>query len=456
MARLLSPNEFGIIGMLAMFMAVAQTLIESGFGQALIQKRETSHAAECSVFYFNVLIAGAAFGVLWVAAPFIAQLFQMPVLVPVARVLALNLPINAFGLIQTTLLTRQLDFRTQVKAGLTANVVSGAIAITMAVLGYGVWSLVWQALIANLLRNALLWWLCSWQPTLAFSRAELGQLFRFGSRMLLSGIIDVTFRYIYEPVIGRLFSAGAVGQYSMANRITMMPTESLTSIISRVTFPLFSSVNHDVVRLKQLARRVLTLTMLVNMPITFGLFLTADNLVKAMLTEKWLQAVPYFQQLSIVALLLPLHSTNLNVLLSLGRSDINLRLETIKKALVLAAVFATYHWGVVGLIWGQIFVSLISCHINTYYTGKLIQYPLLEQLQDLGPILGVSALMATAVWSLNWVHFPGPFIFLVCQVTLGAGTFFLFCRIFHLRASAQLLAAITSLRSAKQTPGVDC
>ena len=184
LARLLSPKEFGVIGMLAIFMVLAQSFIESGFGQALIQKRDSSHVAECSVFYFNILIGLAAVGVLWIAAPFIAQFFQMPVLAPITRVSSLNLLINAFGLIQTTLLTRELDFRTLVKAGLSANVVSGAIAIIMAVSGYGVWSLVWQAVISNLLRNALLWWLHRWRPAFVFSRAELGQLFRFGSKLL--------------------------------------------------------------------------------------------------------------------------------------------------------------------------------------------------------------------------------------------------------------------------------
>ncbi|MBN1364109.1 MAG: lipopolysaccharide biosynthesis protein [Syntrophaceae bacterium] len=447
LARLLMPSDIGIIGLLSIFMALAQSFIESGFSQALIQKGTTDHLDECSVFYFNVLMGCIVVVILWVGAPFIAEFFETPVLIPITRVLSFNVLINAFGLIQTALLTKELDFRTQVKAGFTAALMSGVIGIGMAYQGFGVWSLVAQSISFNVLKNGLLWWLSHWRPAPMFSWTALKTMFGFGSRLLVSGIIDTVFKQIYNPVIGKLFSPAALGYYTLATRIALLPSDSLTSIVSRVTFPAFSSIREDKQRLKGSMGKTLRLMMIINVPILVGLALVAENLVRVVLTEKWLPTVPYLQLYCIVALLLPFHYTNLNALLALGRSDLNLRLEIIKKSLIAAFISIAWRWGVTGLIISQVLISLISLYLNSYYVGKLIHYPMTEQLWDVMPSFGLGAMMAIFVSMLNCIDFHHTVVFLTCQVVVGAISFVLLGLLFRVSTFSEFLIIMKSIKS---------
>jgi O-antigen/teichoic acid export membrane protein len=345
LARLLAPAEFGLIAMLAIFMAVAQSFIDSGFGSALIQKQDASYTDECSIFYFNILVSIVAAGILCIAAPWIAEFYNAPILAPLTRALSLNLVINAFGLIQTSLLTKRIDFKLQLKVSIFATFFSGIIGILMAYKGFGVWSLVAQSLSQNLFRTCLLWLVMSWRPSWTFSLKSLRTLFSFGSKLLFSGLLDVLFQNIYLVVIGKLFSPADLGFYSRAKEFSQLPVHNLSSSIGRVTYPVFSSIQNDKNRLRDGVRKTLSMMAILTFPLMIGLMVVAKPLVIILIGDRWLPSVPYLQLLCIVGLLYPLHAINLNVLKAQGRSDLFLKLEVIKKFNALIAILVTYRWG---------------------------------------------------------------------------------------------------------------
>ncbi len=420
LARVLLPAQFGLIGMLMIFMAIAQAFIDSGFGQALIQKKNATHVDECSVFYFNILMSIVAAGLLCLAAPWIADFYNQPLLTPLTRALSLNLIINAFGLVQTTLLIKHLDFKTQLKVSMIATALSGTIGVTMAFNGFGVWSLVVQSLSNNLFRTALLWLFHRWRPAWTFSYTCLRVMFPFGSKLLCAGLISTIFDNIYLIVIGRIFSAVDLGFYLRAKRFQEFPVNNLSGAAGRVTFPVFSSVQEDKAHLKRGARKALLTLAMVNFPMMIGLAVVARPLVLVLLTDKWLPCVPYLQLLCVVGMLFPLHVINLNVLKAQGRSDLNLRINILKNVLKVALLAITCRWGIEAILWGQIVLSLLCYFVNTHYTAVLIKYPIQEQIRDLSPYLGVAGIMGVGVYVLQYAVLANPWLLVTLQVLTGA------------------------------------
>ena len=427
LARLLLPEQFGLIAMLTIFMAVAQTFVVSGFGLALIQKQDANHLDECSIFYFNILVGLLVAGILFLSAPWIAVFYQTPLLTPLTRILSLNLIINAFGIVHTTLLTKQIDFKTQMKISMVATILSGSIGVTMAYHGYGVWSLVAQSIGINLFRTILLWLFLPWRPYWIFSLDSLRSMFSFGSKLLFSGLLDTIYNNLYLVVIGKMFSAADLGYYTRAEQTQQLPVNNLSSTVGRVTFPVFSSMQDDKSRLKRGTRKALSTLAMVNFPLMIGLAVVAKSLVLVLLTEKWLPCVPYLQLLCIAGLLYPLHAINLNVLIAQGRSDLFFRLEICKKAMITAAICLTWRWGISALIYGQIATSVIAYYMNSYYTGKLLSYPVVEQLKDILPTLGLASLMGCGVYLSGCFHLNSTIVLLFFQVSIGIVVYLILC-----------------------------
>ncbi len=434
LARMLFPEQFGLIGMLSIFMALAQSFLDSGFGAALIQKRQVTQTDICSIFYFNIGVGAAAAALLCLAAPWIAAFYNQPALTPLMRALSLVLVINSLGLVQETMLTKQINFKTYTKVSLIGSCLSGAIGITLAAHGFGVWSLAIQQISAALFRTALLWRYNPWRPSPVFSFTALRELFGFGSRLLVSGLLNQFFDNIYLLVIGRLFSAGDLGYFTRAKTLNDLPTQTLSGMVARVTFPVFSSIQDDRDRLKRGLKKALSTLVLLNFPMMVGLAVIAHPLVTLLLTEKWAPAVPYLQLLCIAGLLFPLHLMNLNVLQALGRSDLFLRLEIIKKILIVANIALTWRWGISAMIAGMAVTSVISFYLNSYYNGALIGYPPREQVRDLVPYLALSLLMGSAVYGMGLLPFPRGWLLLVAQTTAGVVLYVVLCRLFRLKA----------------------
>lgn len=432
LARLLLPEQFGVIAMLAIFMAVAQSFIDSGFGQALIQKQNATPVDESSVFYFNIAIGIFVAGLLCLAAPLIASFYKMPILTPVTRVLSLTLVINAFGLIQTSLMTKRVDFKRQMKVSMVAVAGSGAAGIILAYLGFGVWALVIQSLSNSLLRTIMLWFVHKWRPIRAISLKSLRSMFSYGSKLLFSGLLDTIYNNLYLLIIGKFFSARDLGFYSRARSIQQLPVDNVTSSVGRVTFPVFSSIQENKERLKRGLKEALKNMAIVNFALMIGLAVCARPLVRVLLSDKWLPTVPYLQLLCIAGMLYPLQAINLNVLKAQGRSDLFFWLEIIKKALVTVAIFVTYRWGVVAIIYGQIATSLIAYYLNTYYTGKMLKYPITEQIVDLLPALGLSLLIGAILFILTLLPINSQILLLLLQIVIGVGLWITLCWIFKI------------------------
>jgi teichuronic acid exporter len=419
LARLLTPAEFGLVGMIMVFTGIAQVFVNCGFGEALIQKQDATHADESSVFYANIGLGVVSGLLLFLTAPLIANFYGQSDLVWYTRVFAVVIVINSFGVVQSTLLTKALDFRTQFKVNLAATVCAGIVAIFMSFHGCGVMSLVALYLVGDLVRVVLLWVLRPWRPDNAFSFASLRNLFPYSSRLFASGLLNSVFSEIYAVVIGKLFQPTVLGLFTRARQFPLLPADFLTAIAGKIAFPLFASIQEDKPALKDALRRALKGLAWLSFPLLLGLGVVAHSLVLLLLTEKWMACAPYIQLLCFSAALKPLSMAHLKALAAQGRGDLFLRLEIIKKPLIIVVVALTYRYGVEGMLWGDVANSLVSYYINAYYSNRLLAYLWKEQLRDLMPYIAVSVLMGTSVWLIGCLPLGGNFVCLAAQIAMG-------------------------------------
>ena len=431
LARLLFPEQFGLIGMLTIFMAVTQIFLDSGFGAALIQKRDATQTDTCSIFYFNIVVGLAAAGLLCLLAPWIAAFYNQPILTPLTRALSLTIVVNSFGLIQGTILAKQINFKTQTQVSLIASIMS--IGVTLAAVGFGVWSLVFQQISSAFFRTVFLWLSNPWRPALIFSFKSLREMFGFGSRMLGRDLLERITGNIYHVVIGKLFSPTDLGFFIRAQTFGDLPSQ-----VGRVTFPVFSIIQDDSTRLKRGMKKALTTLVLVNFPMMIGLAVVARPFVLVLLTEKWAESIPYLQLFSFWGLLYPLHVINLNVLQALGRSELILRLEIIKKVLIVINIAVTWRFGISAMICGMVILSTIAYYLNSYYTGVLIGYSIREQLRDLSTYLIMAVLMGVTVYVAGLLPFANHWSMLLAQIIVGVVIYVSLCRLFRLTAFMEI------------------
>ena len=424
MARLLTPHDYGLIGMLAIFIAVAQSLIDSGFSQALIRKQDRTEVDNNTVFYFNIVVSVLLYLILYVSAPSVADFYNTPQLCPVMRVICLGIIFNSLAVVQRALLTIRIDFKTQAKATLIAAVTSGIVGITMAYHSFGVWSLVTQQLLNLGLNTGLLWLLSKWRPQLVYSWQSFHELFAFGSKLLASGLLDTIYRNIYPIVIGKLFSASSLGHYTRAQHFSEFTSSNITGIIQRVTYPVLCEIQDDDTRLAGIYRKFLKLSAFIIFPLMIGLSSVAKPLVNLMLGSQWEFCGQLLQIICFSMMWFPIHAINLNLLQVKGRSDLFLRLEIIKKILGVSVLCITAPFGLVMMCYGQIFNSLIALIINTYYTGKLILVGFFRQMCDLLPTLTLCLVLFALILTVN--HFISGDITKLCVgIAIGTGFYFL-------------------------------
>lgn len=395
MARILTPEDYGLVGMLAIFIAVSQSLIDSGFSQALIRKQDRSEIDNSTVFYFNIGVGAILYLILFFSAPLIASFYNESQLVPITRIIGLSLVFNSLVVVQRALLTINLDFKTQAKASFVGVIISGAIGITMAYTGFGVWAIVWQQISNLAVVTVLLWILSRWKPIWAYSWKSFQELFSFGSKLLASGLLDTIFRNLYLIVIGKFFKASDLGYYTRAHQFTDFASSNITGIFQRVTYPVLCTIQDDDVRLSDVYRRLLRTSAFIIFPLMTGMAAVAKPMVISFLTEKWLFSAVLIQILCFSQMWYPVHAINLNLLQVKGRSDLFLKLEIIKKTLTVIVLCITLPMGLIPLCIGTIFSSIIALIINTHYTGKLIHLGFLKQMKDLLPTLILS--LATGV-----------------------------------------------------------
>ena len=398
LARLLSPSDYGLLAMIAIFNAIAFAFINSGFGNALIRKPDLTEDDNSTAFYFNIAAGVVMTGVIWLIAPWVAIFYDKPILTQLLRVEGLLLIISSFTIVQNSQLSRALNFKAKMIINISSQVIAGAIAIYAAYHGFGVWSLVIQHFASSIIRLILLWIISPWRPRGKWNKSSFRYLWGFGSKMLASGLLDTIYTNIYPIVIGKFYSAADLGQYTRAKGYANLPSQGLTGVLQQVTFPVLSQIQEDNDRLAKSYRRMLRFTVFLVFPIMIGMAALAHPLVISLVTDKWTQCVPYLQVICFASMWYPVHAINLNLLQVKGRSDLFLRLEIIKKAIVTIAIFICVPFGIMGICIGSVCTSIICLAINTYYTGKLIHVGFFRQMMDMTPTLLASFAMGAIIY----------------------------------------------------------
>ena len=402
LARLLPPKEYGIMAMIAVFIAVSNSIIDSGFSNALIRKTRIERVDYNTVFYFNLTVSILIYTLLYLAAPAISVFFKESVLVEIIRILGLVLIINAFSVIPRTQFVRDVNFKTQTKVSLISSISSGVFGIGMALGGMGVWSLVGQQLSRQFLNTLFLWIYSKWYPVWEFSRKSFKELFEFGSKLLLSGLLDTIYKNIYYIIIGRFYTSAQLGQYTRADQFNMIFSSNLTSVVQRVSYPVLSSIQEEPERLREAYQKVIKITMLITFACMLGLAAVAKPLILILIGEKWLPAVYFLQIICFSGMLYPLHAINLNILQVKGRSDLFLKLEIIKKIIAVGPIVVGVVYGIEYMLWGGVLTSFIAYFLNSYYSANLMNYPTSEQIKDILPTFLTSFLVAAFMWSVSF------------------------------------------------------
>lgn len=432
LARLLSPDEYGLIGILTIFINLFGVIVDGGFTNALIRKQRATDADYCTVFYANLAISIILGFILFVCARPIAVFFERPELVDLTRVMSSIVIINALAIVQKARLTKQINFRLQTKISIFSSIASGVIGISMAYSGYGVWSLVGQQISNQFISTVLLWVYNRWVPKLIFSWCSFKDLWSFGWKLLVSGVLGSLTDDIYNAVIGKSFSPQSLGYYSRSHQFSSIFSTNITSIVSRVSFPVLSTLQDDPKRLKEGYRRVIRVTMLPTFVLMLGLAAVAKPLILVLIGEKWLTSACLLQIICFYAMLNPLHALNLNAIQVVGRSDITLKLRIIKSTLAIIPILAGILLNsIYFMLLGSLFTNYFSYYLNTYYSGPLLNYSIKEQLKDVLPSLGIALLMAIPVFLLSYTPFR-PFLQLILQVIVGALIVIITCELLKL------------------------
>lgn len=412
LARLLSPEEYGLIGIVTIFTTVMLGVVDSGFSNALIRKAEVSDEDYNTLFFFNLAVSILMYFLLYAAAPWIAEFFERPQLVALCRVTGILLILQSLSMVQYTILSRNVDFKTKTKASVVSAIVSGIIGIAMAYIGFGVWSLVAQLISRQLLYSLCLWMINKWWPTLRISAESLHYMWGFGWKLLVSGLLNNMWSELYKMVVGKYYSPYTLGQYTRSREYASIFSSNLTTIVQRVSYPVLAQVQEDKTRMVSAYRRVIKSTMFLTAVCMISLGAIAEPLVYCLIGPQWHEAATYLPLICISLSLYPLQAINLNMLQIQNRTDIFLYLEIIKKIIAIGplclGIFVSIYWMLVG----SIIAGLIGFFFNSYYTGKRLGYSSWMQLKDVAPSYGVALVVALAVFFLkympvsNWIILP--------------------------------------------------
>ncbi|WP_278623840.1 lipopolysaccharide biosynthesis protein [Parabacteroides gordonii] len=392
-ARLVLPSDYGLIAMLSIFLAIAQVFVDSGFSNALIQKKDRTETDFSTVFYFNIFISVISYLLLYFSAPYIASFYKEPDLSSVTRWIGLTIIISSLSIVQRAKLTINIDFKKQAKASLTAVLISGIIGIILAYKDWGVWALVVQSLSNSLLSTILLWTFTKWTPLFVFSTESFKVLFSFGSKLLLSGLLHTIYVNLYSLVIGRKYSSMDVGFYNRAYQFACFPSISIVGIINRVIFPIQCEIQNDKERLKSSFIKYLRMSCFIVFPLMTTLAILSKQLTLLILTEKWLPTAELLSILCFAYMWYPIMFVNNQILNVKGHSDYYLYAEIIKKIVAIIILLITLPFGVKALCWGLVIYNFLDITIIIYYSKKVISTGYLEQLRNIFPFLITTLVM---------------------------------------------------------------
>ncbi len=417
LAKLIGPEAFGLIGMLTIFMLLAESVINNGFSQALVQRsHQITEADTSTVFYINLVWGGGIYLLLFLTAPFIADFYNKPELIIVSRWLFLMIVINSLTVVVRAKLIINVDFRSQALSGLISILVSAPIAIYLALQGYGYWAFVWLLLIKTLILNIGLWVSLRWYPKLIFCKESFGRLFKFGSNLMLAGVIATLVNNLYVVLIGRYFNANSVGYFTQATNSTNFLSQFISSTLQGVTYPILTSVKDERKYLVHIYKKLLSVTMLLSLPALAGFAAISEQFVELFLGAEWLPTVPVIQILCFARIITPISVVNMSILNAIGRSDLFLKVDLSKLPITLVTLFIAIPFGIEGIAWAMLTSSIISFFINAYYPGKIFGFGAVEQLVD-----GYKIIISTVVMYLciSMINIGDNFLELSIKITVG-------------------------------------
>lgn len=449
LARLLTPAEYGLVGIIMIFITIANVFVQSGFSTALVQKKEADAADFCSVCYFEMAVAVILYGGLYLAAPAIAAFYSIPGLEGIVRVLAVVLFPGAVISVQTAFVSRTMAFRGLFFSTLIASVVSGAVSIAMAYAGAGVWAMVAQQVSYSFCLMLVLFVTVSWKPRLMFAISRVNGMFAFGWKLLCASLLDTVFNNLYGLLIGKIYNEELLGSYNRGEQFPKLIATNLGAAIQAVLLPAFAEKQDDKAAVREMVRRAIRLSSFVTLPMLMGLFAVADTLVLALLGEKWLVCVPFLRIMCVSYCFWPIHITNLQAINAVGRSDIFLKLELVKKALSVAALVIGMQFNVLLMVCIKAFQDFLCTFINGYPNKKLLGYSVFHQWMDVMPSMALSVLMCTAVMIFGtWLPGLPVLLKLTLQIGWGAALYIGLAAVFS-RESFCYLKGLTAGRFAQ-------
>lgn len=444
LARLLLPADYGQIALVQIFILIATVLVQNGFSSALIQKKDADEADFSSIFYLNLFMASVLYTILFFVAPVISRFYEMPTLLLVLRVLSLTLFFGAFNSIQIAYLSRNMMFKKLFFSSLGAIMVSGTVGVTAAYLGWGVWALVAHQLTNQLMVTVVLWFTVKWRPKWLFSFEKVKVLFSYGWKLLLSSLISTLYTDLRSLFIGKIYSAEMLGFYNRGQQFPKLIITNIDTSIQSVMFPALSSHQDDSKRVKEMMRRAVLTSSFIIFPMMVGLAVVAKPLILILLTEKWLPAVPFMQIFCASFALTPIQTANLQAIIALGRSDIYLKLEIIKKSVGIGIILISLPFGIYALAWGVVLTSVLANIFNAYPNKKLLEYSYFEQWKDILPSLLISLVMGSVIYVFGLLGLAAWQI-LIIQVLLGAIIYIGLAKVFKVEAFNYLAATIKEL-----------
>ena len=441
LARVLTPSDYGIVALITVFIAISTVFVQSGFNIALIQKKEIDEGDISSVFYISFLIAIVVYSILWIFAPIIANFYKISELGLMVRVMGIGLFLNVPNSIQNAIISRNMEFKKLFYSSLVATTISGLIGIILAYEGFGVWSLVYQQLINQISACTILWITIKWRPKLFFSIKKVKQLFSYGGKLLCSSLIETIYREFINLIVGRIYTPTMLGYYNRGNQFPNIIVTNLNGIIQSVIFPVLVSVQHDKVKVKEIMRKAIMMSSYIIFPVMIGLMVISESIVKLVLTDKWLPCVPYLRIFCLSYVLWPIHTANLQAINAIGRSDIFLKLEIIKRIAGAIIILITLWGGPYMIALGTVVSSIVSSFINSYPNKKLLNYSYIEQIRDIFPSFILSIIMGAVVYFIQLLKYSDLLI-LILQILFGGIIFVILSFIFKNKSFLYLLSIV--------------
>lgn len=424
-ARQLTPDDYGVVGIMMVFVAVAATISDSGFPSALVQKKDTTQTDYCTAFFWNIAIGLLLYAAIFLAAPLVADYFDNPLFIPVLRLQGVIIIVNAFGSVQISRLSKTLQFKVLAIRSLIAAIVGTAIGVGLVACGYGIWGLVWQAIVTSGVSVVLLWSIARWRPQMLFSWSAFRQMFGFGSYIFVSNICNTLYTNVQSFIIGKAFSVRDLGYYSQAQKLEQVPAEGTSSVLAQVLFPVYASIADDRGRHIDAVRKNMKVISFVTFPLMMLLIIVAFPLIRLMLTDKWIQSIPMFQILCIVGMFTPVNVANTEIFRSIGAGKIYFILQTLKRVVGLVFIFASVPFGLYPFLWAIATMSIVTYAMNLYCTSRYFGYKCSDQLRDILPNL-LLTLSVGGITALAMQLFDGwPDIVQVLVATTLYGALFL-------------------------------